>query len=370
MSEDSDSAEKEHEPTERKLDEARRRGEVPKSDDLVTAAAYGGMALAGTAVGGAALVATGDVGVVLFDQADRLSALIAEGGQAPLGGLLVRLGGTLAPFFLIPFAAALAALIAQRALVFAPEKLQPKLSRISPISTAKQKFGRTGLFEFAKSTVKLLIIGAVLWVYLLARLPRILGTVHLEPGMVGVEMMRLLLEFLALVVVVLAAIGGLDFLWQAFEHRRKNRMSHKELRDELRQSEGDPYMKMARRERGQEIATNRMMVDVPKADVVLVNPTHYAVALRWDRAAGAAPVCVAKGVDAVALRIRAVAAEAGVPIRSDPATARALHAGVELGEEIRPEHYRAVAAAIRFAEAMRTRARARGAPGADPGTRR
>lgn len=361
MSEQSDSAEKEHEPTERKLEEARRRGEVPKSNDLVTAAAYGGMALAGAAAGGAGLVAAGGAGVVLFDQADRLSLLMAEGAQVPLGGLLGRLGAALAPFFLIPIAAALAALIAQRALIFAPEKLQPKISRISLLSNAKQKFGRSGLFEFAKSTAKLLIIGAILWVFLLARLPRIIGTMHLEPGMIAVEMMRLLLEFLTLVVVVLAVIGGVDLLWQRFEHLRKNRMSHKELRDEVRQSEGDPYMKRARRERGHDIATNRMMVEVPKADVVLVNPTHFAVALRWDRGAGAAPVCTAKGVDAVALRIRAVAAEAGVPIRHDPPTARALHASVDIGREIRPEHYHAVAAAIRFAEAMRKRARARGA---------
>lgn len=357
MSEENDSAEKEHEPTQRKLDEARRKGEVPKSNDLVTAASYGGMALAGAAMGGAGLLAVGNTGLVLFDQADRLAPLMAAGARAPVGGLLLALGGGLAPFFLLPFLAALTALLAQQALIFAPEKLKPKLSRVSPLSNAKQKFGRSGLFEFAKSTVKLLIIGTVLWFYLMARLPRILGTIHLEPGMVAVEMMRLLLEFLALVVVVLALIGAADFLWQRHEHFRKNRMSHKELRDELRQSEGDPYMKRARRERGQDIANNRMMAEVPKADVVIVNPSHFAVALKWDRAAGGAPICIAKGVDAVALRIRSAAAEAGVPIRRDPPAARALHATVEIGAQILPEHYRAVAAAIRFAEKMRARAR-------------
>jgi flagellar biosynthetic protein FlhB len=134
-------------------------------------------------------------------------------------------------------------------------------------------------------------------------------------------------------------------------------MSRKELMDETKDSEGDPVMKQQRRQRAYDIATNRMMADVPKADVVIVNPRHYAVALRWDRTAGGAPVCVAKGVDEVALRIRTVAMEAGVPIRQDPPTARALHASVEIGAEIRPEHYRPVAAAIRFAEAVRKRAR-------------
>jgi flagellar biosynthetic protein FlhB len=116
-------------------------------------------------------------------------------------------------------------------------------------------------------------------------------------------------------------------------------------------------MKAHRRQRGYDIATNRMLVDGAKADVVVVNPTHYAVALTWSRASGRAPVCVAKGVDAIAARIRERAVEAGVPLHSDPATARALFASVEIGAEISPDHYRSVAAAIRFAEAMRKKAR-------------
>jgi len=356
MSAQDDSTEKQHEPTPRKLEEARRKGEVPKSNDLVTASAWAGLALAGVAVGGAALTNAGSAGMVLLDQADRLSTLFAEGAGAPVGGLLGRIGGALAPLFLVPFVAALVALLTQRALVFAPEKLQPKLSRISPLSNAKQKFGRSGLFEFAKSTAKLLIIGAILWVFLLARMPRILATTQLEPRPIAGELMALILEFLLLVVVVLGAIGAIDFLWQRHEHFRKNRMSHKELRDEMKQTEGDPHVKQARRQRGQEIAANRMLTEVPKADVVIVNPTHYAVALRWSRRPGSAPVCVAKGTDEIALRIREAAQAAGVPLRHDPPTARALHATVGIGDEISPEHYGAVAAAIRFAETMRRRA--------------
>ncbi|MGB8814338.1 MAG: EscU/YscU/HrcU family type III secretion system export apparatus switch protein, partial [Paracoccaceae bacterium] len=124
-------------------------------------------------------------------------------------------------------------------------------------------------------------------------------------------------------------------------------------------SEGDPHAKAQRRQRGYDIATNKMLADVATADVIVVNPTHYAVALKWDRTAKRAPICVAKGVDEIAARIRERAAEAGVPIHRDPPTARALHASVELGQEIRPEHYRAVAAAVRFAEAMRRRAKGR-----------
>ncbi len=124
----------------------------------------------------------------------------------------------------------------------------------------------------------------------------------------------------------------------------------------MKEQEGDPTMKQNRRERGQAIARNQMMKDVPSADVVIVNPTHYAVALKWDRKAGGAPICVAKGTDEIALKIREIAAISGVPIRSDPPTARAIHASVEIGEEVKREHYAAVAAAIHFADAMRKKA--------------
>ena len=173
-------------------------------------------------------------------------------------------------------------------------------------------------------------------------------------------MMRLALDFLMIVMLVSAAIGAVDFMWQKAEHIRKNRMSRKELVDEAKQQEGDPHMKGQRRQRAQEIAMNQMLGDVPGADVVIVNPTHYAVALKWSRLPGAAPECVAKGVDQIAFRIREIAEEAAVPIHSDPPTARALFAMVEIGQEVHPEHYQAVAAAIKFAEAMRAKSATRG----------
>ena len=167
------------------------------------------------------------------------------------------------------------------------------------------------------------------------------------------------MRFLFIVVLIAMVIGAIDAFWQRAEHHRKNRMTLKELRDEMKEVEGDPHVNAQRRMKAQELALNRMMQDVPGADVVIVNPTHYAVALKWSRASPGAPVCVAKGTDLVAARIREVAGEAGVPIHSDPPTARAVHAVVGIGEEIRADHYAAVAVAIRFAEDMRRKARAR-----------
>lgn len=358
MSEE-EGGEKEHEATQKKLDDARARGEVVRSVELAVAAGYGGLLLAAMAAGPAATSTFGDHGAALLDRSDILSISLHGGGAAMAGTVILGAVLPLAPFFLLPAIAVIGVIFAQRAWVFAPEKLQPKLSRVDPVANAKQKFGRTGLFEFAKSTIKLVLISGLLGVFLTTRLPRVLMAQNLNPGLAVADLARMIMEFLFLILLVTGAFGALDYLWQRHEHLRKNRMSRQELMDELKQSEGDPHLRGQRRQRAEAIAMNRMLADVPKADVVIVNPTHYAVALRWDRASGRAPVCVAKGVDDVAARIREAAATAGVPLHSDPPTARALHATIEIGHQVRPEHYAPVAAAIRFAERMRQRARAR-----------
>lgn len=162
-----------------------------------------------------------------------------------------------------------------------------------------------------------------------------------------------------IVLAVAAVLGLIDYIWQYAEHQRKNRMSRKEMTDEMKQSEGDPMLKHMRRQKGIAIAMNQMLADVPTADVIVVNPTHYAVALKWNRQSRSAPICVAKGVDEIAARIRETAIEHAVPIHSDPPTARTLFATVEIGAEISHEHFAAVAVAIRFAEDITKRAKAR-----------
>lgn len=353
-----DADDKPFEPTQKRLDDARKKGEVPHSADLTAAAAFGGLILTAAALGPDILQEFGAVLAGLMVRAGSLSESWLTGpvAEASLGpALAVALPAM--PWFGLPMGAALLAILAQQAFVMSAEKLKPKLDRISPIQGAKNKFGRNGLFEFAKSTVKLIIISTCLAVFGIRELPAALATMALEPGQVTVHMLDASLRFLVVVFVLLLALGGIDYLWQSAEHIRKHRMSRKELTDEQKDSEGDPHLKNRRRGKAMEIATNRMLADVPKADVVIVNPTHYAVALQWDRSNGRAPLCVAKGVDEVALRIRAVAEEAGVPVRHDPPTARVLHRMVEIGQEIAPEHYRAVAVAIRFADRVRGKAR-------------
>ena len=348
---------KQFEPSQKKLDDARKKGEFPKSTDLTTAAAYGGLLLAVVSIGPASLIGAGNLLETLLDQADELAVLTVSSAPQPiLGGLFAAVALKMLPWFALPAAFALLSIAAQQAFVVAPSRVAPKLSRISPIAGAKNKFGRAGIFEFLKSFAKLMLYGTVLGVYLLSQRDQMVGAMSLSPGMVTVVLGRMTITLMLIVLCIAATLGVVDLLWQRAEHLRKHRMSRKELMDEMKESDGDPLMKQQRRQKAVDLALNQMLSDVPDASVVIVNPTHYAVALTWGGGAGTAPVCVAKGVDEIAARIREVAAEHGVPLHSDPPTARALHATVEIGQEIAPDHYQAVAAAIRFAQAMRQKA--------------
>ncbi|MBM7066214.1 flagellar biosynthesis protein FlhB [Actibacterium sp. 188UL27-1] len=357
MAEQDDDDDKQNEPSAKKLEDARKKGEVPRSTDLNTAAAYAGLLLAGGALGAASLQQFMDFGAGIIAKADTLAPIFFRDGNVALsGGLLDATGRATWPWFAVPATLVLLSIFAQRSLIFAPSKLEPKLSRISVISNAKNKFGRSGLFEFVKSAVKLFVISAILGVFLSTQIEEIIYSLIYSPGLVTQLFLNLGFEFLAVVAIVSFVIGGVDYMWQYSDHMRKNRMSHKELKDEAKDAEGDPHLKQQRRQRGMEIASNQMLQDVPEASVIIVNPTHFAVALKWDRARGTAPVCVAKGTDEIAARIREIAQEAAIPIHSDPPTARALHASVSIGAEIEEQYYQPVAVAIRFAEDMQAQA--------------
>jgi flagellar biosynthetic protein FlhB len=361
MSGGDDSGEKIYDPTPARLEEARRKGDVPRSADVNAAAAYLGLLAALLALGAWSVDRAAAALMVFIDQPDRLMGLVLGPGGPGLSGAIVgEVAVALSPLFLAPFGAVLVSLFAQRAIVFSATKLEPKLSKLSPIANAKQKFGPTGLVEFAKATVKLTAVATALIWLLLGDIDAMIGAATADPRVLGALLADQLVALLIIASLIAVTIGGLDLIWQRFDHARKLRMSLQDIKDEMKQSEGDPHMKAQRRSRGEAIAMNRMLLDVPKADVVIVNPTHYAVALKWSRAKGSAPKCVAKGEGEVALRIREIAETAKIPIHADPPTARALHATVTVGREIAPEHYRAVAAAIRFADRMRRAARARG----------
>ncbi len=358
MSEE-DASEKSFDPTPQKLQEARRQGDVVRSTDLNVFASYAALLIVAVAGGGWSLLSLGEHLEIFWDQTDSFDRQSIGGSGPVFGATFLWIGLSILPWFVVPSILVLVVIAVQRSLVFAPEKLVFKLDRINPIKNAGQKFGRSGLFEFVKSFVKLIVISIILGIFLSSNVERVIRTQDMDVRPAIAEMLRLLVEFLSLLVIITLIIGAVDFLWQRMEFMRRNRMTRKELMDDMKRTEGDPHLKAQRRRRAIEAASRQMMADVRKADVVVVNPTHYAVALKWDRAAKRAPVCVAKGVDEVAAQIRKAAAEAGVPIHPDPPTARALHKALKIGEEISTEHYKAVAAAIRFAERMRRLAKER-----------
>lgn len=358
MAEEEDSAEKPFEASPRKLEEARKRGEFPVSQDLVTSAVYIAVLGVALSMGAWSAVRAGSAILPFVDRPDVIAeTLFRPGGRHTIAPLIWSVTIAVSIWLLLPVIAALLAAFVQGALVFAPTKLKPKLSRISPISNAKQKFGADGIFNFFKSFIKLVVFSTVLAMVFAARIDEIL----IMPQLPILGAMSLTAElafrFMVAATVAVLAISAIDLFWQRAQFLRRQRMSLKEIKDESKDTEGDPHTKQARRQKAYDIATNQMLADVPQADVVVVNPEHYAVALSWSRKRGSAPVCVAKGTDEIAHRIREKANEHGVPIYRDAPTARALFGVVELGQEIPSEHYRAVAAAIRFADAVRQKAR-------------
>jgi flagellar biosynthetic protein FlhB len=361
MAEGEETRDKPHEPSQKRLDDARRKGDVPRSQDMAMGLSYGGLLIGLAFLGADGIADAGALGMNLIAAAGR--AQVPAEGQ-PMGsvvdGIFARVALLLAPVFLLPAVLVLAGAAVQGQLVFAWTKIAPDPSRLSILTNARHKFGRRGLFEFAKSLVKLVVVGTMLAFFALDALDEIAASLVLSPPQAILLLVALSGRFLIAILAVILVIAAVDYLWQVLDWRQRHRMSHQEVRDEQKESEGDPHMKAQRRRRGMQLVSRKVVQAVRESDVVIVNPTHYAVALAWNRSTEGAPTCTAKGVDWVALRIREIAQEAGVPIHADPPTARALFATLEVGDMVQPDHYRPVAAAIRFAEALRRRALHRG----------
>jgi flagellar biosynthesis protein FlhB len=269
--------------------------------------------------------------------------------------LALQIAIAVAPVIALLVIAAIAAGFIQTGFIFSAEPISPKLEKISPIRGLKRLFSAQALLDLLKSLIKLAVVGAVSWFLLRPEFDRIERFADLDTMALLFVLKQLTLKLLASVVAVMAAVAALDLLYQKLAHRRRLRMTREELRDEYKESEGDPLIKSRLRQIRLERARRRMMQEVPKADVVITNPTHFAVALRYDQATMQAPKLVAKGADLVARRIRELAEESNVPIVQNPPLARALYAHVELDQEVPPEHYKAVAEVIGYVMKLRRR---------------
>lgn len=342
---DDDSGEKSHAPTQKRRDDARKKGESARSADAATAGSYLGFMLLLFILSGGFLKAGLAHLTRIFEFAGDAAFDLSSWAYQPLIFTALLLS--------IPTVAVVLVHILTGAVTLAPQVLKPKLSRINPIAQAKQKFGLQGMVEFLKTFTKMMLIAIGLTLILQAFLPRLLISIYTNPGQIALGMGTLVWQLTIMTTGIALVIGVIDFFWQRYTHTQKLRMSHRELRDENKETDGNPQLKAERRQRAEEMATNRMLTDMVEASVVMVNPTRYAVALKWSVGDRRAPICVAKGTNEIAAKIRSVAAEHGIPIRHDPPTARALFATVDLGAEIPRDMYHAVAAALRYAQALR-----------------
>ncbi|MBB5047514.1 flagellar biosynthetic protein FlhB [Rhodopseudomonas rhenobacensis] len=343
---DEDSSEKTQDPTQKRLDDAHQRGDVAKSQEVNT----------WFMIAGATLVLSSfstSVGNGLQNPLRNLienSWMIRTDGAGLMALTQSLLYATIAAMgvpFLMLIIAALAGNMLQHRLVFSAEGLKPKFSKISPMAGAKRLFGKQAAANFLKGLFKVIALGAVMVAILWPERHRLDAMIRLDIGAIMGLTIALTLKLMAAVVAMLAAVAIADFFFQYRTWYEKQKMSLQEVKEEHKQSEGDPHIKGRIRQIRQQRMRKRMMAAVPKASVVITNPTHYSVALSYESGM-AAPVCVAKGVDSVAFKIREVAKANDVPIIENVPLARALYATVKIDEEIPVEHYHAVAEIIGY----------------------
>jgi flagellar biosynthetic protein FlhB len=351
MAEEQDEAEKTEDPTQKRLDDAIKRGDVVKSQEVSTWFVIAGATLVLVSFSGGA---GHSVSVTLRGLIANSFALRTDGPA--LLALFEKIGlellAALAVPFLLLMLAAIAGNVIQHRLVWSFETMKPKLSKISPAAGLKRLFSKEALANFAKGMVKLVLVGAVLTALMWPERGRLMALSRSDVGAVMPLAMKLALKLMGAVVAMLAVVAAADYLFQYRQWFEKQKMSLRELKDEFKQTEGDPAVKGKMRQVRQSRMRKRMMANVPKAAVVITNPTHYAVALQYERGMEA-PVCVAKGLDALAFKIREIAEAHDIPVVENPPLARTLHASVEVDQAIPPEHYKAVAEVIGYVLRLR-----------------
>ena len=345
MAEEGDE-DKTQDPTAKKLEDAHKRGDVAKSIEVNT----------WFMIAGATFIMSSFSGSIANNLAVPLKGLLEHAGQMKTDGAsLLLLAGRLESMMLaalgIPFAllivAAVGSHLIQHRPVWSTDPITPKFSKLSPMSGAKRLFGKQAAANFAKGLFKVIVLGAVMGWVMWPEHERADVMVRIDPSLMLDLTRSLALKLMGTVVAMLAIVATLDYLFQYRSWFQRQKMSLQEVKDEYKQSEGDPHIKGRIRALRVARMRKRMMAAVPTASVVITNPTHYAVALKYERGMPA-PICVAKGVDLIAFKIREVAAAHDIPVVENVPLARALHASVEIDDEIPVEHYHAVAEVIGY----------------------
>tara|TARA_B100000686_G_scaffold348675_1_gene440295 strand:+ start:668 stop:1744 length:1077 start_codon:yes stop_codon:yes gene_type:complete len=345
--ENTDDSQKTEEPTMKRLEEARKQGQVVQSKEVSNWIVLAAGAFIVLVLGPGMMRRFQDLFMAFVEQPHALS-LSPYGLDYVFVSLFVEVGKILALPVIILLLAAIAAPLIQIGPLLTAETIKPKLSKVSPLSGAKRLFSLRSIIEFLKSILKMVIIGGVVTVLMMPFYGSIEHFVGLPIPLALDELHLLILRIVIGVMSVLTVIAVIDYIYQRMEHNKKLRMSRQEIKDEFKQTEGDPQVKAKLAELRQTKARQRMMTNVPTADVVITNPTHYAVALKYDPDQMDAPVLVAKGIDDVALRIRDLAKENDVIIVENPPLARGLFDNMELDDMIPNDFFKAVAEVISY----------------------
>ena len=337
--------------TPRRRQKAREEGSVSRSTDFDGAVLLWGNFFLFLGLGGATLA-------LLMQQAAHFLRLarpgaLADAGQVTLlAEVIMVLGRLLLPFLGLNFLLALSVGFAQRGFTFSAKPLQPKFDRLNPAQGFKRLFSARAVVELFKSLAKFALLALVAYVTLQPRIPMLLATLKLPLGQAMDIFHAALFALYRNVMLAMLVLALADFAWQRYSFEKGIRMTKQEIKDEAKDTEGNPEIKQRQKAIMMAAARRRMLAEVPKATVVVTNPTHVAVALRYDDKM-AAPICVAKGLDHLALKIRERAREAGVPTLERPELARALYRSVELEKPVPRDLYQAVAQVLAFVYRLR-----------------
>jgi flagellar biosynthesis protein FlhB len=335
-------------PTSRRFSEARGRGQVAKSQDLSAAVDLIGGTLLLVVFGGVAFVSLGSI-------MQRILEWQTEGDPLDIASLRPtaiwaagRAAWIVLPMLLVMFAVAYIGQVIQVGLLLTSYPLQPKLQRLSPIAGVKRLFNTRNFVKTIANTFKLVLIGIVATLVVYRHLDAVaaLPVLGMLPAMY--KLLTIALELAAWMLLILLTLGILDYMYQRWQHTRDLKMTKQEVKEERRSMDGDPDIRARRLRMARDIALQRIQQAVPTADVVVTNPTHFSVALRYDEGSMRAPRVVAKGADYMAFRIRHVAVASRIPIVERPPLARGLYWGVDVGQEISPEFYEAVAELLAY----------------------
>ncbi|MBL6854493.1 MAG: flagellar biosynthesis protein FlhB [Alphaproteobacteria bacterium] len=347
MADDRDPSQQTEEPTSKRLEQAREHGDIVKSPEVSAFVLLLGATVAIMMFGGSTLTKLASAMRIFLEQPDQMAV-----GPSDIMGIAryvaMSMGTILGPVFAVMIAAALAGHVLQSRPSFSIEKIMPDFSKLNIFAAFGRMFGMDGLLNLGKGLLKIGIVGVAVWTQIWPERNMLEGVLQQTPDDIVSDMSHLLFKVLMAALIALAVIAAADYILQRQRWLQRNRMSKQEIKEEYRQNEGDPQIKAKIRAIRQERAKKRMIAAVPGATVIITNPTHYAVALKYESGKMAAPICVAKGIDALALKIREVAKEHEVPIVENPPLARALHATVEVDEVIPQEHFKAVAQVIGY----------------------